>query len=130
MVSSDDFAYPVLTTLEVLAPVPPALQYEKHEIWNEETGNYEEVEECVSLKAFDPAKVRLLVPAESVDLYKNTSEWNKFYNIDTSGIDTVLNDGNTTVKARYDLQGRSVNDNFKGVVIEILSDGTVRKRIY
>ena len=130
MVSSDDFAYPVLTTLEVLAPVPPALQYEKHEIWNEETGNYEEVEECVSLKAFDPAKVRLLVPAESVDLYKNTPEWNKFYNIDTSGIDTVLNDGNTTIKARYDLQGRSVNDNFKGVVIEILSDGTVRKRIY
>lgn len=130
MVASHNLAYPELTILEVLAPIPPALQYEEQKIWNDETGNYEEVLQCVSLRAFDPAKVKLLVPAESIDLYKSAPEWNKFYNIDTSKIDVPIKDKKATVKARYDMEGHSVSDNFKGIVIEILSDGTVRKQIY
>ncbi len=50
--------------------------------------------------------------------------------IENSGVENVVTDnGEKTVKERYDLQGRPAGNGTRGLVIEILSDGSARKAI-
>lgn len=72
------------------------------------------------------------VPAEAVDAYKTAYVWKNFSYIegdDTSSIVGIDSDKGISVKARYDLNGNPVNAEYRGVVIEVLSDGRKVKRI-
>lgn len=74
----------------------------------------------------------LHVPAEAVDAYKTAYVWKNFSYIegdDTSSIVGIDSDKGISVKARYDLNGNPVNAEYRGVVIEVLSDGRKVKRI-
>lgn len=74
----------------------------------------------------------LHVPAEAVDAYKTAYVWKNFSYIegdDTSSIVGIDSDKGIFVKARYDLNGNPVNAEYRGVVIEVLSDGRKVKRI-
>lgn len=73
------------------------------------------------------------VPAESLAAYQAHEVWGNFWNLqgfDTSGVDDVEIDSvDKTVVGRYDLNGRPVNEDYKGITIVRFSDGTTQKVI-
>lgn len=73
-------------------------------------------------------KSLLVVPAESVDLYKEAPVWCEFNVVGFSGVDEFQEDRVPSVEiARYDIQGRKLNTPVKGINIVQYSDGTIRK---
>lgn len=76
-------------------------------------------------EGIDKEQCTLHVPAEYTDIYKSVVPWNEFIHIDNdvSSINTVELDVNRTVSARYNLEGKPVNADYKGIVIEKYSDG-------
>lgn len=101
-----------LDTIISLAIVPPALD---------------------SLTANQYMNVIVMVPAESLDAYKSAETWKNFMNIEGFGpgqsiINTIDSDLPTKIETgRYDLQGRRVNEDYKGIAIIKYSDGSARK---
>ncbi|MCM1522188.1 MAG: hypothetical protein NC039_06005 [Muribaculaceae bacterium] len=71
--------------------------------------------------------LQLFVPAEGIEAYRQAEGWKNFFNIKVSGIEEIENPSERTVVARLDLQGRPVREDYKGIVIERYSDGTVGK---
>lgn len=73
----------------------------------------------------DKEKCILHVPSESIEKYKAVTPWNKFKTIDSdiSLIKETSSEINRIVSARYSVDGKPVNAGFKGIVIEIYSDG-------
>lgn len=71
------------------------------------------------------------VPAEALEAYQKDSVWGNFWNLqgfDTSGVDDVEIDSvDKTVVGRYDLNGRPVNEDYKGITIVRFSDGSTKK---
>ncbi|MDE6369569.1 MAG: leucine-rich repeat domain-containing protein [Muribaculaceae bacterium] len=81
-------------------------------------------------KAFDGyATVKLIVPSASVDAYKSAEIWKKFATIQaesTSGIEDI--DSNIPyVIDSYGINGMRQSNNSRGLRIEHMSDGSVRK---
>lgn len=78
-----------------------------------------------AFEEIDKELCTLHVPAESADIYKAVAPWNEFIHIDSdvSLINTVHHDTDRTVSARYNLEGKPVNADYNGVVIETYSDG-------
>lgn len=74
----------------------------------------------------------IYVPKGSLSAYQNASGWRNFWDIregEYSGIeDTAVTPGKTEV-GRYDLQGRKVDEDYRGMVIVRFSDGSVKKTI-
>lgn len=74
--------------------------------------------------------VPLYVPCGSKDVYSAHSEWGKFWTIN-EGIPTnildVVNKMENRVIQSYDMSGRECKADFKGIVIQRMKDGTVRK---
>lgn len=74
--------------------------------------------------------VPLYVPRGSKDAYSAHSEWGKFWAIN-EGIPTDILDVVDKVENRviqsYDMSGRECKADFKGIVIQRMKDGTVRK---
>ena len=73
----------------------------------------------------DKEKCILHVPSESIEKYKAVTPWNQFKTIDSdvSLIKETSSEINRIVSARYSVDGKPVNAGFKGIVIEIYSDG-------
>lgn len=78
--------------------------------------------------------VLVKVPYSALDTYKNAPGWKNFWNIEGfeySGIDEVINDNSSKPNetGRYNLNGQTVPEDYKGVVIVRFSDGTTKKII-
>lgn len=78
--------------------------------------------------------VKLYVPNESVELYKSTSPWNKFWYIEGFELSTAVSEvsGNNVrqVVNIYDTNGIMRKRLTKGLNIIIYSDGTTEKKYY
>ncbi|MDE6534075.1 MAG: hypothetical protein K2M27_11170 [Muribaculaceae bacterium] len=73
------------------------------------------------------------VPTEALEAYQKDSVWGNFWNLqgfDTSGIgDVEMDPVGKTVVGRYDLNGRAVNEDYKGITIVRFSDGSTKKMV-
>lgn len=73
------------------------------------------------------------VPYDSYETYTQTEPWKYFWNLERMGEPSKVSDITTdvdlsrTIVNRYDLNGRVVSDNYKGIVIVLFSDGTSKK---
>ena len=70
--------------------------------------------------------VKLYVPDGSLEAYRNAEGWKRFLSVSALD-DTTIATPARTETGRYDLQGREVNDTYKGIVIIRYSDGTAAK---
>lgn len=73
--------------------------------------------------------ITLHVPEGSVDAYRNADIWKKFTNIlgDASGVHSVGAEEEVFVTATYTMDGKPASANTKGMLLQRLSNGTVRK---
>lgn len=72
----------------------------------------------------------LVVPDESIYLYKNAPVWNEFEVVGFASIDGVFKDQYIVDEiARYDIHGRKLNAPIKGINIIQYSNGTIKKVI-
>lgn len=75
------------------------------------------------------------VPDESVELYKEAPLWSGFWNIkpiseyQASISSAEISTGSARVIGRYNVRGEAVSDDYKGLTIVRLSDGTSKKII-
>ena len=71
------------------------------------------------------------VPTEALEAYQKDSVWGNFWNLQgfvISEVDDVEMDATKkTVVGRYNLNGRSVNEDYKGITIVRFSDGSTKK---
>lgn len=73
---------------------------------------------------------RLYVPEGSLYAYKHHPVWRRFRYIsefDATPVDAIAKDTNLHVVKRYDMSGRVVNSDYRGIVLERMSNGDVRK---
>ena len=74
----------------------------------------------------------LKVPEVSLDAYRAADTWCDFVNIEElskdGGIDGIDAD-NRVVVARYDVNGREVDADYRGIVIVRYNDGSVEKMV-
>ncbi|MDE5829428.1 MAG: leucine-rich repeat domain-containing protein [Duncaniella sp.] len=78
--------------------------------------------------------VEVVVPVGTLEDYQNADVWKNFRNIremdqEEAEIDDIITDEHKKETARYNLQGKEVNGDYKGLVIIRYSDGTSRKVI-
>ena len=76
--------------------------------------------------------IKVYVPQGSLEAYQKAAGWKNFWNIiemGESSIDSVIGDSECKEIGRYNLQGRKVSADYKGVVIVKYSDGTAKKII-
>lgn len=71
----------------------------------------------------------LQVPASSLSLYQQASQWKEFFFIEETGIRNVSgnNKNNATIKSLYDFDGKRLSQPQKGLNVLKMSDGTTRK---
>ena len=75
--------------------------------------------------------MEVIVPEESLDLYKKADTWKNFWNI--VGFDTAsAGNSHMTFKnpeeiSRYSLDGKRVDESYKGIVVIRFSDGSTKK---
>lgn len=81
----------------------------------------------------DYINIEVYVPDEAYETYAQTAPWKFFWNLKrmseyscTHDV-TMPVDSLRTIVNRYDLNGRVVSDNYKGIVIVLFSDGTTKK---
>ncbi len=67
----------------------------------------------------------VFVPEESLEAYKANPRWGKFWNL--SDVKSVNDTLEKSVVGRYDLSGKTVNEDYKGFVIVRFSDGSTKK---
>ena len=105
-----------------------------HTYYNLETVTVldEEPKPCLMFSDSDYEKVHLYVPKGTLAAYKAADGWKNFLNISESGESGIKEAGVTaqkTVVGRYDLSGRQVADDYRGVTIIRYSDGSVEKTL-
>lgn len=74
----------------------------------------------------------LHVPMESIEEYKKADVWKNFFTEQDNpltGIEGVEAEGDNEVVGWYDLYGRSVTEDYRGVVIVRYADGTTSKEV-
>ena len=73
----------------------------------------------------------LRVPAESIEKYKNAPVWENFFQDrwPLTGSEGVEAEGDNEVVGCYDLYGRTVTEDYRGVVIVRYADGTTSKEV-
>lgn len=69
--------------------------------------------------------MKVFVPEESLEAYKANPRWGKFWNL--SDVKSVNDTLEKSVVGRYDLSGKTVNEDYKGFVIVRFSDGSTKK---
>jgi hypothetical protein len=73
---------------------------------------------------------KLMVPTGTKAKYESTDGWKLFENIEEYDVTAVRNAGMTNaVTTQYTLDGRLAGPDYKGIVLERMPDGTVRKSI-
>lgn len=76
--------------------------------------------------------IKVYVPEGSLNSYQNADGWKNFWNLsdsDESRINEIISDAIKTEVARYDLQGRQVSADYRGLIIVCYSDGSIEKVI-
>ena len=76
--------------------------------------------------------IKVYVPEGALSSYQNADGWKNFWHLsdsDESGINEIISDAIKTEVARYDLQGRQVSADYRGLIIVCYSDGSVEKVI-
>lgn len=75
----------------------------------------------------------LYVPEKYLESYKKSIGWRNFFNIyslETSGVDDIeLDSVEKSVVERYDVKGRVIKEDYRGISIVRFSDGSVKKVI-
>ncbi len=74
------------------------------------------------------------VPIEALEAYKADPVWKNFWNLEgfdagDSAVDSIASDDTVNEIGRYDINGKAVNTDYKGIVIIRYSDGTSRKML-
>ena len=70
----------------------------------------------------------LIVPKESLTLYRNAEQWKEFFFVeDLTGISQIENNNADTVVRRYDTNGRLLTKPVPGLNILKMSNGTTKK---
>lgn len=82
---------------------------------------------CPQFKDSQYSTVKLIVPEGSIEAYRQAEGWNRFLTIQETAINNPDAISDKTVISRHDLQGRRVRDDYRGIVIERYSDGSVGK---
>lgn len=79
--------------------------------------------------ASEYSRITLHVPATSLEAYKNAPIWNMFGTIlgDANGVEGIDADEDVYVVATYTMDGKPASVNAKGLLIQRLSNGKVRK---
>ena len=73
---------------------------------------------------------KLMVPTGTKAKYEGTDGWKLFENIEEYDVAAVRNSGMpNAVTTQYTLDGRLAGPDYKGIVLERMPDGTVRKVI-
>ena len=73
---------------------------------------------------------KLMVPTGCKTIYEGTAGWNLFENIEEFDVAAVHGIGmSTAVTTQYTLDGRIASPDYKGIVLERMPDGSVRKVI-
>ena len=87
---------------------------------------------CPSFVAKQYTDMTIYVPKGSLASYQGAKGWKNFWDIresEESGIDDAAVVDEKVEIGRYDLQGRRVGEDYRGMVIVRFSDGSVRKTI-
>lgn len=74
----------------------------------------------------------LAVPYESIEDYRTAPVWENFFKMQDNpltGIEGVEAEGDNEVVGYYDLYGRSVTEDYRGLVIVRYADGTTSKEV-
>lgn len=69
----------------------------------------------------------IVVPDEAVEAYQQAEGWRNFWNI--TSVKDVKIDSKKEVIGRYDMNGRSVSEDYQGLVIVRFSDGSTKKSL-
>ncbi|MDE5656144.1 MAG: leucine-rich repeat domain-containing protein, partial [Muribaculaceae bacterium] len=84
-----------------------------------------------SVEGFSNAQymnIRVSVPDEALETYKQHPVWGKFWNLANANENNIsVNPSENKETGRYDLYGRSVSDDYQGMVIIRYSDGSTSK---
>lgn len=99
--------------------------------------------ECITMKGNVPQFIptfanvtylnaKLRVPKGTLRAYQNAEGWKNFWNIEAYEVEVGIDEVPTEVGAktecgRYDLQGRPVDDTYRGVTIIRYTDGSAKK---
>lgn len=73
--------------------------------------------------------VSVFVPEEALEAYKADKIWGNFWNLQISGVEDVKFDSEREEIGRYDMNGRVVGEDYKGLVIVRFSDGSCKKML-
>lgn len=89
---------------------------------------------CPSFVEYKYLTVNVLVPKGTLSIYKNADGWQNFWHIEESdiatGISDVISESSLVPSdecGRYDLSGRKVSDDYRGVVVVKYTDGSTSK---
>lgn len=82
-----------------------------------------------NMSNFQYMNVNVFVPEEALEAYKADENWGKFWNLQGSGVEGVNIDSKKDVSGSFDMNGRSVSEDYKGIVIVRFSDGSYRKML-
>lgn len=88
--------------------IPPAYYY----------GEYDSDDSSYVFEGVDKKTCILVVPDESLALYKNADIWRDFFNIQSSGIEDVVMDSENATPIYYDLGGRVIASPQNGIYIK------------
>ncbi|MBD5215333.1 MAG: leucine-rich repeat domain-containing protein [Bacteroidales bacterium] len=90
--------------------------------------------ECPDFSDEQLMKIRILVPKGALDTYKKAEGWKQFWNLEESdklsAVSDVMTDSAIQPReeyGRYDLSGRKVTGDFRGVVVVKYTDGSTAK---
>ena len=99
--------YSLIDTLSINDPLPPV---------------------CPEFSDAQYENIKLYVPANNIEDYKSAEGWRNFWNIlaseKTTELDAVRMSSRKAGAGRYDLSGRRVGHDYRGVVIVRYTDGT------
>ena len=90
--------------------------------------------ECPDFSDEQLMKIRILVPKGALDTYKKADGWKQFWNLEESdklsAVSDVMTDSAIQSReeyGRYDLSGRKVTGDYRGMVVVKYTDGSTAK---
>ena len=103
--------FPALQVMESLADTPPVIN-----------SSYFSTDQFIELP--------VIVPDDAIEKYRAAEGWKNFWNLiphsEYTGITNIVSH-NTVETARYDLFGNKVDENYKGFIIKVYSNGEREK---
>lgn len=123
-----------LSKIVSMNPIPPKVvrEYKRDETTGELTDELMREEPLLCHEEF-AGRIPLYVPSDAVEAYRSAPGWKNFTRIyplsELSGIEDIQLDRKPVETGRYDLNGRKIDDSYRGVVVVRYSDGSARKEL-